>query len=182
MKPLPPIEKEDAFKIIFKAFYTTLYCFTQRFVKDSEAARDITQEAFLKLFQKWEFLEFSEATKAYLYTTAKNLCIDYFRKEKMIHSYELGRRPSVFIEENFLQEITKQETIYQLHLAIAELPVQARQVILYSLGEKSNAEIAEFMGITVNTVKSHKKLAYKILKEKLSVEYYLAFLFMINWF
>ena len=57
------------------------YCFYR--VRNTAAAEDITQEAFLKFYgQKQEVG--SDADMAYLYTIAKHLCVDYFRRKQPV--------------------------------------------------------------------------------------------------
>jgi RNA polymerase sigma-70 factor (family 1) len=164
--------KRIRFKNLFNAFFPALFSFTQQLVRDRETARDITQEAFLRTYSKWEIFEFTDAIKAFLYVTAKNLCLDHFKKNKTIQNFQSSQRQETIIEENFLFELTRQETFRLLYKAIRELPAHPQRVILLSLRGHSNAEISEIMGISVNTVKTHKKNAYRILKEKMSDAYY----------
>ncbi len=160
-------DKDKAFQSLFRSFFPALYTFTLHLVKEPENAKDITQETFLRIYQKWDVYGLSNDHKAFLYTTAKNLCIDHFRKAKTIHSYEMGNKPAEYIEDNYLNELTKQESIRILYQAIKELPIQSREVIKHSLTGKNNNEIVDVMGISLNTVKTHKKTAYRILREKL---------------
>ncbi len=159
--------KEEAFHLLFKSFFPALFSFTLQLIKEPENAKDITQEAFLRIYQRWDIYELSNEKRAFLYATAKNLCIDHFRKAKTIQSYEMGNKPVEYIEDNFLNELTKQETIRILYKAVKELPSQPREVIQHSLKGKNNNEIVDMMGISLNTVKTHKKTAYRILREKL---------------
>jgi RNA polymerase sigma factor (sigma-70 family) len=78
-----------------------------------------------------------------------------------------GNKPVEYIEDNYLNELTKQETIRILYQAVKKLPPQSREVIQHSLTGKNNNEIVDAMGISLNTVKTHKKTAYRILRDKL---------------
>ena len=62
---------------------------------------------------------------------------------------------------------------------IDRLPEQTRQVILESLEGKSNAEIAEALRISPNTVKTLKKNAYQFLRDTLGPQYYEILLFLL---
>ena len=171
------LSKRSGFKTLFNTFFPALYSFSFHFVNDRETARDITQEAFLRAYHKWELFEYTDATKAFLYVTAKNLCLDHIKKSKTIRSYQASTGASAMTEENFLFEMTRQETFRLLYMAIRELPHHPQKVILLNLRGHSNSEIADKLGITVNTVKTHKKAAYRILREKMAGEYYLFLLF-----
>ena len=171
-------DKDEAFQLLFKSFFPALYSFTLQLVKAPENAKDITQETFLRIYQRWDVYGLSSDTRAFLYTTAKNLCIDHFRKAKIIQSYELGNKPAEFIEDNYLDELTKQESIRILYQAVKELPLQSREVIKHSLTGKNNNEIVDAMGISLNTVKTHKKTAYRILREKLLPDIFILILLL----
>lgn len=58
----------------------------------------------------------------------------------------------------FLKEVTRQETFRILHTAIDKLPAQSKQIIMLSMEGLSNAEVGEKLGISVNTVKTLKKM------------------------
>lgn len=133
----------------------------------------------MRAYNKWEIFEFTDATKAFLYVTTKNLCLDHFKKNKTIQNFQELQKQEARFEENFLFELTRQETFRLLYKAIRELPVHPRNVILLSLKGHSNDDIAKKMGISVNTVKTHKKNAYKILREKMSDAYYILPLFTL---
>ena len=70
------------------------------------------------------------------------------------------------------------QTLRLLRKAIHALPPQMREIILLTLDDKSNNEIAEALRVSVNTVKTQKKTAYRKLKEMLGKDfvYFLAFL------
>ena len=65
----------------------------------------------------------------------------------------------------------RQETFRILHEAIDSLPPQTRQVILLCMEGASNADVGEKLKISVNSVKTLKKLGYAALRELLSKEY-----------
>jgi RNA polymerase sigma factor (sigma-70 family) len=60
--------------------------------------------------------------------------------------------------------IIEEETHRLIYNAINELPAQCRKVLLLSINGLKNNDIAQELDITVNTVKTQKKIAYKQLK------------------
>ena len=81
---------------------------------------------------------------------------------------------------DFLQEVTRQETMRMLYVAIDQLPPQTRNVILLNLEGKTNPEVAEELGISVNTVKCLKKSAYETLRGTLSQNYFVILIFLLG--
>ena len=70
-------------------------------------------------------------------------------------------------EENIKENIIREETAFIIHKKIRELKPREREVILLSMQNKSNQEIAEILSISLATVKSHKMHAYQRLRLEL---------------
>lgn len=113
------------------------YCFYK--VRNSAAAEDITQETFLRYFAQNPKIKRGE-DMAYLYTIAKNLCIDCFRKKQ---AEEL---PEEYPVEEFSG---KSDTKIAVRAALEKLDERRREIILlrYLSGLSVN-EAAEAMGIS----------------------------------
>ena len=71
-------------------------------------------------------------------------------------------------EYDFLKEVTQQEVSRILYDAVDKLPSQTRSIILLNLKGFNNTEVAERLGVSVNTIKSLKKSAYVTLRTLLS--------------
>lgn len=113
------------------------YCFYK--VRNSAVAEDITQETFLKYFAQNPKIKRGE-DMAYLYTIAKNLCIDYFRKKQ---TEEL---PEDYPAEEFSET---SDTKIAVRAALEKLDERHKEIILlrYLSGLSVN-ETAETMGIS----------------------------------
>ncbi len=161
----------NAFKALFDSLFPAMCSLATRILNDEEKGKDIAQEAFVKLWQK-DTEEFADenALRAYLYVLVKNACISLIRKEKnnITTNIEAGLP---IADRQFLDEILREETYRLLREAIRELSPQASKVVDLSLKGYSNQEIADELDVTINTIKTVKKRAYKALKEKLGSQY-----------
>lgn len=113
------------------------YCFYK--VRNSAAAEDLTQEAFLRYFAQNKKLKRGEDT-AYLYTVAKNLCTDHFR-----------RKPFEELPENYPEEgfADSSDTKAAVRAALEKLDEPHKEaVVLRYLGGLSVNETAGVMGIS----------------------------------
>ena len=63
--------------------------------------------------------------------------------------------------------VQEEEILRELYAAIGELPQRSQEVILLSLEGKKNQEIAQLLNLSVLTVKTHKKNAFRYLKNRL---------------
>lgn len=158
------------FSLFFKDFFEPLYCFALKYTEDDDIARDIAQETFIKLYERRADFESEDKARSFAYTTARNKSLDHLKHKKVEQEYSRYLEPAVE-ESLFLQEVTYQETIRLVQSAIKQLPPQCRKIILLNFQGKTNAEIGEEMSISVNTVKTQKKIAYKILRNILGKQY-----------
>jgi RNA polymerase sigma-70 factor (ECF subfamily) len=146
----------DNIEKYFKMYGEEIYIFLRKFLKDEEIAKDILQETFLKAMKV--SLE-EEKAKNYLFKIAKNLAIDYLRKEgRLVYEEELlegnVEDPEYIIENRDIWRPLNE--------------IEKEVLILYYYKGYSYEEISKKLRIPLNTVKSHiyraKKKIYNYLK------------------
>ena len=158
------------FKALFNAYFPALCLYAERIVSDSDAAKDVVQEVFIKLLKSNAMFENEKAIKAYLYILTRNSCLDSIKKSR--NDLRLTNEELFSYSENeFLEDIVKEETYRLLDIAIKELGLQSQRIIQLSMNQLSNPEIAEELNISVNTVKTLKLRAYKKLRGILSHQF-----------
>ena len=74
--------KKEAFFILYKKFFVALCLFAQKFSIEKEAAEDIVQEIFYKLYEERQIFHNILTLQSYLYSSVKNSCLNYIRDEK----------------------------------------------------------------------------------------------------
>uniref|UniRef100_UPI0032177843 RNA polymerase sigma factor n=1 Tax=uncultured Draconibacterium sp. TaxID=1573823 RepID=UPI0032177843 len=150
-----------SFRILFEKYYPRLCSYVNEITNNREAAKDITQEFFIKLWSNRHQLDIQTNVSAYLYQSCKNGALNHIRKENTRHRYiELKELPSIQVDNDFLEE---QELIAFVDECIEELPNRSRQVFLLSRFEGlKQKEIAAKLNISVKTIKNHiwKSLQY----------------------
>ncbi len=162
----------EAFKKIFDDLFASMCILASRIVKDDEKGKDIAQEAFVKLWKNPDE-EFSDenALRAYLYVLVKNASISLLRKEKKIINTPIDDYTHIVNDDHFVDEILREETYRLLKVAIDQLSPQAREVVRLALKGYSNQEIADELDVTINTIKTVKRRAYKFLRERLGHQF-----------
>lgn len=137
----------------------SVYRFVLKNIKDSESARDVVQESFLRMWEKVSEIN-SETSKTYLFTTAYHLVIDTIRQyEREPIMDETTRNEDAVYPSNFdVQEI--------LHQAIELLPPDQKSVLLLRDYEGySYQEIEEITGLKESQVKVYIYRARMFLKQ-----------------
>lgn len=158
---------EQAFTAIYQRYHKLLYVVAYKYLKNEYSAKDAVQHIFFRLWKARSVLIVNMNLRNYLYTMLKNHLLNEIRNNytAMEKNYELVQE-CVEYENDLLENIEKQEMEKQLYLAIESLPEQKKLVCLYKLkGDLSNLEIANKMGISVPTVKTHYAQAIKMLRD-----------------
>jgi RNA polymerase sigma-70 factor (ECF subfamily) len=151
---------------IYEMFYRMVWFRIRRDVSNRADVDELANDVFMKIMGNCNGIDTMNKLKALLRTTAKNVTIDYYRKQqtgKIIKTEEYDS-----IAESFdSQEINK---IYENdELLIQEInkqPKQRKKIILYKLDGYTVKEIAEKLMLSEWTVYNHLKAVKKDLKEK----------------
>lgn len=165
---------EDAFRALFYAYRDKLYTYIAKLSGSEEAAEDTVHDVFLKLWTKRAELPEIDNLNAYLYSIARNMSINLFRrmaKETLILS-EIGREQG--LEAGFEGEdrIIHAEVLATIKAAIDKLTPQQRQVFLMSRQQGLKiAEIAQQLDLAERTVKNHIHEALRFLREEIGRSY-----------
>lgn len=155
------------FKAVFNAYYPRGYAFTLKLLRDEAVSADITQEAFIYMWEKACRFPDLVSFKSYLYTCLKNKVLNYIRDHKVEREMEK-------LEDVFEDEVTTDHLVIENELKarvleeINKLSDVKRQIMLLRVKGYSYDEISEELSLSINTVKTHKKQAYKELKILLS--------------
>ncbi|MGA9639239.1 RNA polymerase sigma-70 factor [Flavobacterium sp.] len=159
------------YKVLFDTYYTSLCLFSNKYLKDIEASKDVVQEVFVKLWDQQIVIENDNAVKSYLYTCVKNKSLDYLKSKTFNSCQQLSDKElevyesdSFFEKELFLEEVER-----MVDIAINKLPYKCKEIIKLSLKGFKNNQISEELSISINTVKTQKKIAYQKLRPVLKV-------------
>ena len=173
---------EQAFTIIYQRYHKLLYVVAYKYLKNDCSAKDSVQQIFYRLWESRSVLIVNMNLRNYLYTMLKNHLLNEIRNNYMAmeKNYELAQE-KVEYEDDLLDNIEKKEIEEQLYLAINGLPEQKKQVCMYKLrGNLSNLEIANKMGISVPTVKTHYAQAVKMLREHFNKLLFMIYSFWLS--
>lgn len=166
------LSSDKEFRKLFESFYVPLCVFADKYVEDKELAADIVQDCFIKLWQIRRDFFYAHQVKSFLYTSVRNKALNEIEHSKVVNEYTekiIKKSKISFFHDHVIEE----ETYRILTKAIDELPTQMRAIMYLALEGNSNNEIAEKLGVSTETVKSLKKIAYKKLRIILKDFYYL---------
>ena len=167
MCELGDLYKEENYKVLFENFYKPLVQFAVAHTSDRGVAEDVVQEVFVYIWSKELEFENLLALKTYLYRSVLNRCRNQLRNSRLRQTCELRMLEDRATEDSLLNGIIREEVYRQLTAALDCLPPQCRRIYELVQEGKKSSEIAEELGLAVETVKRQRKIARKILQEKL---------------
>lgn len=166
---------EQAFKELYYLFYNKLFHFAYAFIKNRERAEEITEDVFINLWRNRSHLTEIKNVKVYLYTATKNNSLNYIAKK----AHEITTAPyddiSIDIAEYEAtpeQIMISSEMLKKLNQAIDELPPRCK--IIFKLIREDGLkykEVAEILGLSVNTIDAQMAIAVKRIAMAINLEF-----------
>lgn len=161
---------EAAFCELYATYKNRLIYFAMRFLKSREYAEDIFQDAFTAIWQSRRFINPDASFSSYLYTIMRNRILNQLRD--VAHEDQL--KESILSQALDYTDDTKQEVLFNdlkslVSRALEQLSPRQREVFRLSReAQLTHKEIAEKLGITVNTVQEHISTSLKVVRAYLT--------------
>ena len=153
-----------AFEAVFKRYFKQLRLEAYLLLKDQKDAEDLVQELFIDIWNRELYRNVQHTIGADLHTAVRNKCFNFIEKQKRLQKKAQDWSPPVTLAPDE-KDISLPAV---LQSALNKLPDQRlRAFTLVYMEDKKYEEAAAEMGITINSIKSHLKLAIKSLKNHL---------------
>ena len=155
------------YEAFFKTHYQELCQYAYKFIRDRNEAEDIVQIFFVKLWENKDLLSVS-SINSYSFRAIRNSCLNQIIKNERHQQTSIDT-----LVDTMVDYVTDDEdTIYsyrdKTRKAIQKIPSKSRKILLlHCITGLKYQEIAQHLGISINTVKSQINVAYKILREEL---------------
>jgi len=170
-----------AFEILLTRHRRPVFNFILRFVGSREIAEDLLQDTFLRVIKGADKYERKAKFTTWLYTIARNLCVDQSRRQKHRKAQSLDAPLSKGSEGGGTlldvvpgnemgsdRKANSKELHQRLHGAIAALSEEQREVFLMrEFLDMPFKQIADVVGVPENTVKSRMRYALEKLRLEL---------------
>ena len=159
---------EAAFRQVFDRYGKKVYRYILHYVKVRVVAEDITQNVFLRIWEKRGLLDPEKSFEGFIFTIAYRSVMDHFRTNpKRLQSLFpvdlLNDSVVSTVSADALLNHHQLESVYQQ--ALQALPPKRKEIFLMSRhGGLTNRQIAEQLGISIKTVESQMTAALAFLK------------------
>jgi RNA polymerase sigma-70 factor (ECF subfamily) len=160
--------EKEAFEELFTLYSQALIHFSRRFAGNNQAAENIVQDVFLRIWNNREKLNPGLNIKSYLYKAVKNQSLQYLR-----HTNIVAKSKNKITSNNPVKSpedrLSEKELAVIIQDAIHALPPQCRMIFSMSKYDHlTYSEIAEIQNISIKTVETQMGRALKFLRKRLS--------------
>ncbi|MFB4165166.1 RNA polymerase sigma factor SigX [Alteribacillus sp. JSM 102045] len=163
---------QDEFERLYETYHHSLFQYLFYMVRDKEAAEELVQEVYIKVFHSFQSFEGKSSEKTWLYSIARHVGIDWIRKQNRKKRKWLGligplskediRDPSPLPEEI----VSARDEVREIYAGMENCTPDQRQVLVLRYVESlSIKETAEILGWSESKVKTTQHRAVKKLKD-----------------
>lgn len=148
---------EFAFVALYNRYKGPVFAFCAKMLLDREAAADALQETFVRVYENRERLARPGSFKAWLFTIARNQCLNQLRRRE--RQTALPEHPLPAHSETPFSNLLKSEQVALVNDYLGRLSPEYREVLV--LREYQNLSYEEIAAVTRNTVSSVKSRLFK---------------------
>lgn len=181
--------EERAFARLYQQYYASLCRFALSLLNDRRLSEEVVDDAMFYLWDHRRDIE-DKSIEGYLLRSVRNGCFNMLKSKShsfasmtlQVPSAEIAEfMESLFDENHPLEQLLQKELAALTRKAIDNLPEECRRVFtMVRVDGMKYAEVAEELGISVNTVKYHMKNANKTLSAVLSNYIAIALMLMVK--
>ena len=147
--------KQELFERLYKEEYLMLVRLSYRITRSQEAAEDVCQDAFIKLYEHLDTLPGYDDAKFWTIKVVKNGSFNYVEHEKVRNrAFDKIKKEPTYTEDTGEKQLLKKETEEKLRKALEQLPDNLREPLsLRIYGGLDYKKIAATLNISESNVK-----------------------------
>ncbi len=165
---------QAAFAIFVKKYQKQVHAIAWRKIGDYHIAEEITQDTFLKAYEKLHLLKNPKQVDGWLYVITDRLCINWLHRKKprfqSMDDMSMEEVEEAYYRQHEAEKSERESNANRRKIVeelLAKLPESERTVIkLFYLAEMTSKDISKFLGVSENTIKSRIHRARTRLKSK----------------
>lgn len=152
---------------LYKQYCDGMFIVAQRYMKETAAAEDAMQEAFIKAFQKLNQFKGDVTFGAWLKRIVINTCLDSI-KSKKIDTEDISESVFEIVQDDDDWKVPDETTISEINMAIEKLPDNYRSVVkLFLLEGYDHNEISGILSISESVSRTNLHRGKTMLKQTL---------------
>ncbi len=165
---------QNSFRQLFNMYSKKLTRFAGAIVKSNDAAREIVDEVFIKIWRRRESITSVQNLTVYLYTAAKNTSLNYLAakaRESIIEPFDFFS-VQFFDDHSPEKKMITSELLKKINEAIDQLPPRCKMVFkLVREDGLSYKEVGAVLNISPKTVDAQMMIAVKQISDKVKADF-----------
>jgi RNA polymerase sigma-70 factor (family 1) len=163
---------EQAFTILYNRYAKDVFAVLLRLLKVESLAEDVSQEVFIKIWDKRNQLQHVEVFKAYLLVTARNHALNALKQSFRSETAMVSIVSTIISQRNTTDEELLSKEYHQFIQGVLDrLPSRSREIFNKCRNQdKTYDEVAQELGISRNAVKNHMVYSMKVLRTAVESE------------
>lgn len=171
--------EKSAFKAFFSEYYDVLVLFATGILKNVDTAEDVVQDCFVNVWENRHFERLTDGLDRYMFHLVKNAALNELRgaqRRELRHEKVMAEMPlNTEVEDGY----GEQDEMEALYTAINQLPPDRRRVFMMISAEGMKyQDVADALGISINTVRTQMGRSLKFLRESLKGQLFTSLLFL----
>jgi len=163
----------EAFGFLVDKYKESVYAFAYTKLRNFHDAEDITQEVFIKAYQKLNTLKRWDSFLAWIYAITSNMCKNLMRdrSKKPDHEFIEDKNPKLWEYNSinsYYENMSMQSVDDLIDEALDSLPeIYSHVIVLYYLGNMNSFEIARFLGVSPTIIRERLSRARLLLRREM---------------
>jgi RNA polymerase sigma-70 factor (ECF subfamily) len=158
----------NSYKAVFDQMYHPICLNINSIIYDFESSRDISQELFIKLWNKREELPIFSDFKSYIYRVSKNRALNYLESKQVQEAYNSYLKNQTEESYDYLKDQDVKELSDTIESCIQNLPERTRTIFKLNKAELvKQKKIANILGVSLKTVEAHIASAKSEIKKSI---------------
>lgn len=164
---------EKCFERLYAKWSGKLYNFVMRVSKGDDAlAKELVQSVFVQVWETRASLDPAKSFGAYLCTIAKNMLVNIYQHRMVEYAYQQKMQETEAADNGTEDDVNFHLLEEYVNTLIERLPPARREIFILSRYKLlTNKEIADRLGLSVNTVESQLTKAFSFLRKELGKHY-----------
>lgn len=147
------------FERLYNRYFQKVYYQSLSYVKDEEEARDVSQDIFVKLYDRLSKFQGTSSFSTWLFSFARNFILDYLRKKGRLKEEHINASRLEVVEEVGDDELLSLRSDRLAHVLDQIHPDDKAILIMMYAHEWKMEEIAEYMSMGLSAIKMRIKRA-----------------------
>ncbi len=173
--------EEKAYMFLLEKYHRRLHAYAFSLIGDHVASQDVVQNVFFKVWRFRESLDSNRSIKSFLFKSVYNEFLNTLQKNKSTMSLQYKYVESLYEVVQNSNDAAFEVMIEVVNQEIQNLPPKCKRVFELSKKEGlTNAEISEFLGISIKTVEAQITKSFTLLRKRLGDTYKTILFFVLS--